>query len=402
MLSNPITALRHVPFRWFMVAQLCSSHANWMDNLVRGWLVYEITGSVAQLGLVTATKGIPLLGVSIVGGVLADRLDRRRLLQGSCVVAGVTHAATAGLILTGGLELWHLYVTAAVVGVARSVQSPTRLAIVNNTVDQATLQNAVVLNTSAGTLAQSIGPALGGVLVDTSGFGWAFGVQATLLGLAVVATNRIELSRELPGKGGGESFLVAVRGGFRYVRHNRLVLMLLMVALLPMLFGLPYQNLIPAAADELFGLGPTGTGLLLGGSGVGAFMSLVVLAFLPTARRPGLWMLLSVMMFGGSIALFAWSGHFGVALLAVVLAGVSRGVYRTFNHTLLLSVTDDNYLGRVNSIYTMDRGLVPLGTVMVGFAAEAFGTGLAIGLSGSVCVVVGAAVAFFARSLRNA
>lgn len=384
-----------------MVAQLMMSHSNQMDNLVRGWLVFQLTGSISQLALVAATKSIPLLAIGVVGGILADKFDRRVLLQCSAVSMAVIQALTAGVIFLGMLEVWHLYASAAAIGLTRAIQAPTRYSILPLTVDRSCLQNAVVYNNAAGNVAQSLGPALGGVIIAVLGFGWAFTGQAVLLVGAAFATEGIRVYGQGRPERKKESFYQSLRGGLEYARTNRVVLSLLMLALLPMLFAMPFQNLIPAIADELLSLGPAAAGLLLGAAGAGSIFSLVVLALFPMTSRQGVSMLVAVIGFGGAITVFAATSTFAVALGAVWLTGMFRGVYRTFNHTLLSAHTDDEYRGRINSFYTLDRGIMPLGTAILGFASEFFGIRLALGTSGMICVLLGFVAVSIAKPLRN-
>lgn len=381
---------------------MLNSLSHWMDNLVRGWLVYEVTGSVAQLGFVAATKNIPLLATGVIGGVLADRFDRRRLLQWSFAIVGANHLSLALVFGFGNIRVWHLYVTAVLIGFSRSVQAPARMSILPSTVSEDAVQNAVVFNNAAGHLAQAVGPTLGGAVIGLFGFGVAFGGQALILVGAVVTTARISVPIRNTKKGDRDSLIRAVGKGLVYVKGNKVVLTLLLLALIPMLLAQPYQHLLPAAADELLAIGPTKTGILLSAAGVGSLCALAVLAFFHTVYRSGMSMLVSVILYGGMLLLFATSSSYVVSLGAVFLTGICRGVYRTLNHTLLLSHTDDEFRGRVNSLYVLERGLLPLGIAGLGVASDMFGIGIAIGVAGSICMLLAIVALFVGRPLWHA
>lgn len=400
-LANPVAALRHRPFRWLWAGQLFNSTGMWMDQMVRGWLVYDLTGSVSQLALVAAARSLPLLVVGLVGGVLADRLDRRRLLLGAHALTGVLHALVAGLVASGQLEVWHVYLTAVGVGVGNAVKAPARQSLLPATVPAGTLQNAVVLNSGTLTVGQSLGPAVGGALIAAVGFGPTFATQALVAFAALAATGRIDIDGR-PADPRRDSVLSSIAEGFRYVRGNGIVLTLLLLALVPLFLVAPHQQLVPAVAAEELLVGATETGVLLAASGAGAFVSFLALAFAPPLRRPGVVLLAGVLGYATAVAVFGASQLYALSVVTLFVAGVLRTAYRTLTQNLLISHTDDAYLGRVNSIYLLDRGIMPLGAVTIGFAAEVVGTGTALTVAGVVCVAACAAVAARARALRAA
>lgn len=400
-LADPTAALRHRPFRWLWAGQLLNSTGAWMDQLVRGWLVYDLTGSVSQLALVAAARSLPLLVVGLLGGALADRLDRRRLLMSAHAVTVVTHLLLVALLATGRLEVWHVYASAVGVGLSNAVKAPARQSLLPSTVPSERLQNAVVLNSGTLTVGQSIGPAIGGALIAGVGYPATFATQAGMALAALLATQRIGIDGR-PQHPPEQAVLASIAEGFRYVRGNRVVLTLLLLALLPLFLLAPHQQLVPAVAAEELLVGATETGVLLGASGVGAFVSFVALAVAPPLQRAGLVVLGGVFGYGLAVTVFGASSVYAASVVALFVAGVLRTAYRTLNQKLLISHTDDAYLGRVNSIYLLDRGLMPLGAVTIGGAAEVVGTGPAITGAGVACVGICAVVAARARELRTA
>jgi MFS family permease len=398
---SPVRSLRHRQFRYLWLGQLATTNGLWMDQVTRGWLVYELTGSAGQLALASAVRSLPLLFFGLFAGALADRVDRKRLLMGAQTLNVVLNLLLAGLIFGGVVEVWHVYVTGFLSGIGQAVQQPARQSLLPGLVPREDLQNAVVLNSGILNIAQAVGPAVGGVLVATVGMGWTYVAQALLFAVGVGVTS-VLVTPPLRPRTGRESVLASIAAGLRYVRGNSVLLALLLLALVPMLFGSPYTSLVPLFAAEILEAGPQLTGALLAATGIGSIVSLLVLASTPPVRRMGRLLVIGAVAFGLSIALFAVSTVFLVSFVLLFIAGLTRGAYRTMNHTMLLAETDDEYLGRVNSIYLLDRGLVPLGTLLLGLLATLLGAPEAVFLMGLTCAALSLASVAVSRRLWNA
>jgi MFS family permease len=396
----PVRSLRHRQFRYLWLGQLATTNGLWMDQVTRGWLVYDLTGSAAQLAIASAVRSLPLLFFGLFAGALADRVDRKRLLMGAQTLNVVLNLLLAALIFGGVVEVWHVYVTGFLSGIGQAVQQPARQSLLPGLVPREDLQNAVVLNSGILNIAQAVGPAVGGVLVATVGMGWTYVAQALLFVAGIAATSVLVTPPARPRKE-RESVLASIAAGLRYVRGNSVLLALLLLALVPMLFGSPYTSLVPLFAAEILEAGPQLTGALLAATGIGSIASLLVLASIPPVRRMGRLLVLGAVAFGLSIALFAVSTVFLVSFVLLFIAGLTRGAYRTMNHTMLLAETDDEYLGRVNSIYLLDRGLVPLGTLLLGLLATLLGAPQAVFLMGLTCAALALASVAVSRRLWN-
>jgi predicted MFS family arabinose efflux permease len=398
---QPVRSLRHRQFRYLWLGQLATTNGLWMDQITRGWLVYQLTGSAAQLAVASAVRSLPLLFFGLVAGVLADRWDRKRLLMAAQGLNVVLNLALAALILTGLVEVWQVYVTGFLSGIGQAVQQPARQSMLPALVPRTDLQNAVVLNSGILNIAQAVGPALGGVLVASVGMGWTYVAQAGLF-VAGMAATAVLVTPPLRGRQVKESMLAGIAGGLRYVRGNSVLLALLLLALVPMFFGSPYTSLVPLFAAEILDAGPQATGMLLAATGFGSIVSLIVLASAPPLPRMGRVLVVGAVLYGVSICLFAVSTVFFVSFVLLFLAGVTRGAYRTMNHTMLLAETEDAFLGRVNSIYLLDRGLVPLGTLILGLMATLIGASAAVFIMGSACAVLSLASVAVSRRLWRA
>lgn len=398
---QPVRSLRHRQFRYLWLGQLATTNGLWMDQITRGWLVYQLTGSAAQLAVASAVRSLPLLFFGLVAGVLADRWDRKRLLMAAQGLNVVLNLALAALILTGLVEVWQVYVTGFLSGIGQAVQQPARQSMLPGLVPRADLQNAVVLNSGILNIAQAVGPALGGVLVASVGMGWTYAAQAALFVVGMAAT-AVLVTPPLSGRRVKESMLAGIAGGLRYVRGNSVLLALLLLTLVPMFFGSPYTSLVPLFAAEILDAGPQATGMLLAATGFGSIVSLIVLASAPPLPRMGRVLVVGAVLYGVSICLFAVSTVFFLSFVLLFLAGVTRGAYRTMNHTMLLAETEDAFLGRVNSIYLLDRGLVPLGTLILGLMATLIGASAAVFIMGTACAVLSLASVAVSRRLWRA
>ena len=385
------------------LGQTSTTLGQWMDQFTRGWLVYEMTGSAAQLAFVSAARAAPLLFVGLLAGVLADRMNRKNLLMFSQSINVGLNLLLALLIVTGSVEVWHVYATGVLGGIGMAVQQPARQSIIPSVVPPQDLQNAVVLNSGTLNIGQALGPAIGGVIVAAFGMGAAYFVQTGIFVAAILFTFSMINPPEhrTNKKQEEESMLESLRAGFRYVKTNDIVFLLLMLALVPMFFGNPYQSLVPLFAADILDAGERETGLLMAATGVGSVISLVMLACMPDFARPGRVLIITSAIYGISIALFAGASVFLLSAGLLLVAGFMRSTYRAINHTMLLKETEAEYRGRVNSIYLLDRGLVPLGTVLLGLMAALIGAPTAVAIMGIVCTLgIVAAVALAPRIWR--
>jgi MFS family permease len=391
-LLYPIRSLRHPAFLLLWLGQTSSTMGQWMDQFTRGWLIYQMTGSAAQLAFVSAARAMPLLFVGLFAGVLADRMNRKHLLMTSQALNVAINLALAVLIVSGTVEVWHVYATGVLSGIGMAVQQPARQSMIPSLVPERDLQNAVVLNAGTLNIGQAAGPAVAGLVVAALGMGAAYFTQAGFFIAAIVFTfsmvdppeHRTETLRK-------ESMLGSLRSGFSYVRTNDVVMILLLLALVPMFFGNPYQSLIPLFAADILDAGAGETGLLFAATGIGSVISLVVMAAMPPFKSRGRMLVLMAVLYGVCIAVFAGARLFLLSAVVLLLAGFMRSTYRAINHTMLLSETAAEYRGRINSMYLLDRGLVPLGTVVLGLLTAVVGAPTAVLTMGVLCALGSAA-----------
>jgi MFS family permease len=370
------------------------------QGIVRPWLAFKLTESTTALGLVSAATAIPMLLLSPVGGVLADRIERRRLILLAQSLAIASEVAVLGLLLAGRLEFWHLVALAGAMGCAFPLIMPARQAIVVNIVGKKGLGAAMALNMGGVNATRVIGPAFAGMLIPVITVEGVYMVNIALYVMALIAMMRV--SRLEPSRAGPErSILGSVVEGMHYVWSNRLILTLLAYGLVPMFLAMPFQTLLVKFADDVWETGSVGFGILNTAAGIGAVLGSLVLA----SRRPDSGqlrlMMTSVIAFGSLLAAFSISPWFLPAVGLVLAANVFVSIFGTLNNTAIQLLIPDSVRGRISSFLMMSFSLPLLGSLPVSIAADYVGAPVAVGVAS--ILAVSAAVVFYlsSRDLRR-
>lgn len=394
------TSLKNRHYRWFWLGMLASFIGIHLQLVARNWLVYEMTGSALALGIVIAAWGLPILLLSLYGGAVADRVKKRDLLIVTQVANGIITLIIAILIATGGILLWHLIAAAALTGIIFAFHVPARLAIIPELVQKREILNAIALNSTGMNLSRFVGFAIGGALLGVIGVAgvyyvvvFCFFVSAALLFMLPV----VEKVRQRAVT----SIKVDMMEGLRYIYHSPLLRSLLAMAFVSIAFGLPYMNLMPVFAVDIFDVGEFGLGLLLGMAGLGALIGSLILASLGDFRRKGLLCISLAFGFGATVALFGFSDSYPLSLVLLIAVGLLGAGYLAVNNTLIQSKVPHEMLGRVMSIYVMTFAMMPLGTLPLGAVSEAIGAQPAIGAGGIIVVLFTLGMAIFHPRLRR-
>ncbi|WP_028399836.1 MFS transporter [Ectobacillus panaciterrae] len=378
-------ALQSRSFRIFLYGSLVARIGDWMDLVALNWAVLTITDSPIALGIINACRLLPAFLFSVPAGVMADRYDRRKLLI--WIQFGM-------MLLTFCLAYavenkWSLYAFIAIVvlrSVLAAMDPPVRNAFVTNLVSGHKMKSAVALNTTSMNLSRIIGPAAAGLLLmkmEVSQLFWLNGCStaAALMSFFLVHSHDDYAKRERScGK-------VTIREAIVYVRENSLVSSLLLLAVVPMLFGFPYTALLPLFGKDILRLGAEGFGLLLSVSAVGAVLGSGFLSTGKEIRKPGRWLMISIMAFGSFLLLFMFSNHVIAASIIMFFVGFASQLYRTLSRLTIQLYVPDRLRGRVLSIALMDRGFIPLGALLIGMLADwtsSFWAGIFMGIS---CIV---------------
>jgi MFS transporter, DHA1 family, staphyloferrin A biosynthesis exporter len=396
-------SLRHPSFRLLLAGQFATSTPHWMDMVTRGWLIYTLTGSALLLGAIWATRGLPLLLLTLIGGVAADRFDRKRQLILAQNVNAVLNCILAALVLTGLVEVWHVFATAFFSGAAVAFQQPARQSLIPQTVTKDDLDNAVALNSTVLNLTRTLGPMLGGLSVGLLGIAGAYACQAGLLFAASLWTRQISLNQasgRIGRKRPDESWWTSLTNGFHYSVRHPTVFPLLLLGLLPTLLAQPWTTLAPVFAEDVFQIGAEGLGLLLSASGIGAVLGALVVARADRLARRASVVLGCIVVFGVGLIAFALISSLVLGLLCLGVVGATGTAYRAINQTMVLAATDSEYQGRVISFYQLDRGLSPLGSLLAGALADLMGAPGTVAAMGAATCAVALAIAASAPRLR--
>lgn len=397
---NISAVLRHRNYRLLWTGTLVSNTGDWMDQVALNWLVLETTGSAVYLGLVNLFRAVPILALTLLGGVAADRFERRRLMMASQAFGMVLAITLATLVALGRTEIWIILVIAAARGAMVAFNQPARHTLISEVVPRHILPSAIALNSLTFNLTKIIGPLLAGVIIAAWGTAACFAVNATSF-IAVLWTLGLMQFPPRPDRAGGESVLQSLVVGFGYLRRNPTVRVLVLVAFIPVFFGGPYLNLLALFAVEVFQVGPDGVGTLTACAAFGAMSGALVLATVPAATRSGRVMLLVMLGYGAMICLFALTGNFHLAAVVLLFCGAGQIACNAINNILLQTIVPDEVRGRVLSMLLLNKGLVQLGTATVAFLAALIGVRWAMFLSGGIVVISACMVLALAPTIRR-
>jgi MFS family permease len=389
----PVTlrALRHRNFQLFFSGQFISLIGTWMDSIAEAWLVYRLTGSSLKLGAIGFASQIPVFLMAPLGGIVADRYNRRRIVIATQAASMVLALTLATLTLTHTVRLWHIFVLAASLGVVNAFDIPARQAFLADMVGREDLMNAIALNSSMFNGARIVGPAVAGVLVASIGEGWCF--FANGVSYIAVITGLLMMRVQAPGRlAGSGSPLEHIIEGFRFVKRTAPIRSLLLLLGVASLVAMPYTVLMPIFADRILHGGARGLGILMGATGVGALLGALTLASKSGVSGLGRWVAVSATGFGFFLILFAYSRYFWLSAAILLPVGFCMMLQMSSSNTLIQAMVPDHLRGRVMSVYSMMfMGMAPFGALMGGAVADRVGAPLAVAV-GAVASIAAATV----------
>jgi len=352
------------------------------------WLVLELTHSPFLMGIAALFQGLPRLFFGPIGGVIADRKNRYRLLM-------IYQASEMGLafvfalmVLSGKIAYWHVLVLLPFFGFLKAVYVIARQAYVFDLVGKDDLMNALAVHSSGMNLAKVIGPSIAGILIGVVGVGWCLLINGlSFIGILVPflmmrPPESFKKDIQYP------SFLQGLREPFVYLKEDRTILLLIATSFSFMLFGLQSTVVLPLFARFVLDVGATGFGFLMASMGAGAVIGGVIMAGLGDIRKKGLFFLTSTLFYGMLLLLFSASSWFTVSLVLILLVGMMEMFSRTLNQTLVQLLSPDALRGRILGVYMLDRGVRPLGGFLMGSGASLLGAPLALAIGGGMCTFV--------------
>jgi len=394
------SSLENRNYRWYWLSSTSAAAVMQMNLIARGWLVYDLTDSALALGLVSFGAGVPLFLLSPFGGAIADRMDKRNLIIASQLLMGVALLFITILISMDVIAMWHLVIAAIANGVLLAFNIPSRQSLVPQLVAERQVMNAVALNSGSQNLNRVIAPAAAGVMI---GFAGVEGVYFLMVFFAVVSGLLMFFVPPVEEKFANRQTTVGsdILEGLRYVRRTPAILSLLVMAVVPILFGMPYMLLLPVFATDVLDVGPSGLGYLMSATGVGAVIGSIAVASLSDFKYKGGLLLAASVLFGGFLILFACSTSFWLAFFFLLGVGMGNAGYMAINNSLLLLNSEERMRGRVMSLYMMSIAVFPMAVLPAGAIIESVGAPLVLGAGGVVVVIFTIAMALLRPTLRR-
>ena len=379
-------------FRVYWLGMLVSLIGTWIQQVALSWLVFELTNSVLLLGVVGFLGSIPILILSLFGGILADRLNKRNILITTQVIFMFLAFTLAILTQLKVIAPYQIMIIAILNGIVMAFDAPARQSIVVELVGKTNLFNAIALNSVAFNSSRIIGPALAGILIATIGMSGCFYINGVSFLAVIVALYSIRIGHVyIPSKSHGA--LKDLKDGLNFIKNNRLILALISMVGVVSLFGVAHVVLMPVFANDLLKVGIKGLGVLMSAAGCGALFGALILARLGDFRHKGKLLVYSAMVFSLSLIIFSLSKVYLLSICALILIGFSSVTAVALVNTLLQTKVEDRFRGRVMSVFMITfAGMMPFGNLIAGGLAHTMGVSFAVMVGGIVCALFFAVV----------
>lgn len=397
-------------FRVFWIGQLISFSGTWMQSTAQGWLVYDLTKSPFFLGIVAAAASLPVLFLTLIGGVVADRFIKRKLLVVTQTLSMVPALALAVLIDLRIVTVWEIVVFATVLGTVNAFDVPARQSFLFEMVQKGRLMNAIALNSAAFNGARIIGPFIAGIAIASIGVAACFYVNAVSFLAAIIALLMIKTKSDIVKlksiEPSGESqtsrlsiLLHDLFEGLRFVSSERNVFRIMSLVALLSLLGIPFVTLLPVFAEDILKVGPKGLGILAGSSGVGSLVAALTIAFRGEIKDKGRFMVGAGVLFGVSLLFFSISKNYLASAIILVFTGFGIVSFLAVANSFIQLTIPDMLRGRVMSVYAfVFLGIAPIGNAVMGTIAHFAGTDRAISIGSTLCLL---AVILSSKHLRS-
>ena len=397
--SGSFSALYYRDFRLFWTGQWVSLSGTWMHMTAQGWLVYELTGSPLYLGMVSAASALPILLFTLVGGAVADRVQKRRIIIITQLLSIVPALLLGLLVVADRIAIWHLIVLAFAIGTINAFDIPARQSYLISLASKESLMNAVALNSAAFNGSRIVGPVLAGFIISAFGLAACFFINALSYLAAVAALWQIRARGE--PKGRGSRILEDIAEGMGFLRSRPELMKIVLMVSTFSLFGLPFMSQLPIFAAEILDTGATGLGILMGSSGIGAFSMAMLLAFMGDVKLKTRLMNIAAISFPVGLLAFTFSEDFTASVALMFIVGLAVvGFLATANSLLQLS-TPDGLRGRVMSVYTvLFLGMTPIGHSLLGVLANTMGSAQAVRVTSGLCLGVSLVLMAWAKKIR--
>jgi MFS family permease len=381
------SAFQYRNYRLYFWGQLVSLIGTWMTSTAQGWLVYQLTGSKALLGVVAAAGTAPMLFFSTWGGWAADRFSKRSVLVCTQIAMMILAFIFAGLVWSGKIRPWEIIVLGLFGGVAMAFDMPARQSFVVEIASREDLMNAISLNSAMFNGARIVGPAIAGFLMAQVGIALCFFIDGVSFLAVLAGLLMMRLPPHSPGPQIGGALAQSIEG-FRYVwNHTRVRTIFVLYAIVG-IFGWSYSVLMPAFASDVLHLSEEGYGLLLGASGVGALIGALTTAAFGTSFAPRQLAFGGVWLFSAMLLIFSINRNLYVAMIALAASGFGMMLFFSTSNTTVQTIVPDEMRGRVMGIWSLIfGGMIPFGSLEAGALAHYVGTSATVGIGACICAL---------------
>jgi len=380
-------AFHYRDFRLMWIGACTSSIGTWMQIVAQGWLIYRLTHSAFLLALDQFLGGIPIFLFTLIGGVVADRIERRKVLLASQYVQMASAGILTILVATGLVHVWHILCLSFVSGFAQAFGGPAYSALIPTLVERDDMPNAIALNSIQFNLAVTIGPALAGQALAKLGEKWCFGLNALSFIAPIIALMAIR-TRFLPAST-GESIFTSLKAGIKFVRRMGSMEALIVLAFCMTALSMPMRTYIPVFVKDIFHRGPETYGNLLSLMGIGSIVGSLTVAGMGNIRHKGQFAVIMLMCLGGGIAAFSLSRMLPFSYAMLVVVGASMMMVFATVTSLVQLITTNEMRGRVMSVYNCAfRGGMPMGNLLSGWLVPVFTAPRVLSVNGLLLILM--------------
>lgn len=379
-------ALKHKSYRYYFSGQLISLIGTWLQTVTLGWLVFQMTQSPFLVGFITAIQFLPMLIFTVVGGVIADRVDKRKLLLTTQISFCILATTLGILTISGYANIWVIGFFAFLLGTVNAADTPGRQSFIIEMVGREHLYSAITLNISSFNSARVIGPAIAGFLIAAVGAGITFilnGISflGPIIALSIMKVNpKVETKHHHP--------LLAMKIGFKYAYRHPIIRTFLIFTIIFSIFGFSYTTMLPVIAERVYNQTAFGLGILFSAAGLGAVVGTLFVAVFHNRFSPRKLLLIGSLMFAVSLLAFTITTNFYLALIVLFISGIGFASQLALINTTIQNNVENQLRGRVMSIFTTCLlGMQPLGNLQIGYLSEVIGSRPAIAIGASVVLV---------------
>ena len=399
-LPGAFRAFRNRSYRLLWPSNLLAYSSRWMQMTLLAWLVLELTDSELRVALVGVFAMTPMLLLGLVGGMLADAADRKRLLMGAHAITFAAALVMSALLWTGSEEFWHAYVVILVAGIAWAFDMPARRSLVHDLLGPSGVTNGVALDSMGQSVSMMAGPALAGGLIAVLGVKGGYVAVTTFMLTSLVLVSRLRLSAPQLRRPRSESALSSLAGGLRYVFSNQALRATVLVTLAMNVLMFPYSNLIPVIARDVLHVGPGLMGVLQSAAGMGAAIGAVSIASWLTLRYHGRVYLGGAALACAALLIFSFSRWYAASFPLLLLVGLGTSGFSTMQSTIVMLTADQDMRGKALGVITIAIGTAPLGAFALGVMAERIDAPFAIGANAALGIALIGLITLIAPDLR--